>query len=735
MKALNNLTLNDLEFKERLGKGSYGVVYKALVRERGTLCAVKYANRKGLSSATVAHYEQALRYEFERAKDLDHPGVVRFYRLVEDESLGPVIIMEYVDGIKFDPKVSRTFREKHELTRQLADILVYFQNMKRSHNDLKPQNMLLTRDGRLKVLDFGLARDHHFQTERHEECSLGTLEYMAPEKLYLRYHGIEMVQEAGVADIYSFGVIVYTLYHGAHPFFRNKPDEELVCHKLTSPNPPKIPFNWVAQDHQKQVVRDRWAQLFHKVLANKPWERYQSAADFLFDFEAALRPEPYPWRRKIEQAVAGLRSAFDLSFARAAGIGLCMSLFAGPVILQEQMPAPSSQMRQIHGEEQPARVLSDHVDRKDYDDARDCLGSFEDRLLAALIEEVANTDGDYKLTQRELARVIELRITQKIVEDLLLRKPELMRPSRRNAYRAGKKLVFNKDDMIQSLNGIEIMPNLRSLYIEGQDIEVISSLSVSLQKLEIERTKLRLLDAEMPAMRTLIINDNFPYRDENNRKVNPTVDLTYLSDNIRELTLNKVNLISLELANYKQLERLTLQFNDLTMLEGIGTSVTWLDITGNHFSVLPELHDGLQVLRCSKNKELHYIENLPAGLTEFICRDSGLLKIGNWGGRLVIIDVTGNQLENLPRFPDCTREIWIADNEITELRNLPSSLAYFYAQKNCLGFLPEFSSTANLKFIDIRFNHFTDAHDAWVEQTLSRIAFVKYGKTRKDCVH
>jgi serine/threonine protein kinase len=171
------------------GRGGMGVVWKARDERLNRLVALK------LLPEVVAGDPEAVKdllRETNRCLELTHPHIVRVYDLVQDGPLA-AISMEYVDGESLAKRKAAapggclTLEELRPLTEQLCTALDYAHRVaKVVHRDLKPANLLLTRDGQLKVTDFGIARslsDTHTRLTGRVSNTSGTLLYMSPQQL------------------------------------------------------------------------------------------------------------------------------------------------------------------------------------------------------------------------------------------------------------------------------------------------------------------------------------------------------------------------------------------------------------------------------------------------------------------------------------------------------------------------------------------------------------------------
>ncbi|MHC4390253.1 MAG: protein kinase domain-containing protein [Planctomycetota bacterium] len=221
-EALRNLVR--YEVLCRLGEGCMGAVYLARERATGHEVVLKTL----LSFDPQALYR--LKSEFRSLADIAHPNLVGLGELVSEDGLW-FFTMDYVDGIDLLAYVrprSDTFDEDRVRATflQLARAAQAMHARDRVHRDLKPHNVLVTREGHVVVLDFGLAAEVGADPERG---IVGTLEYMAPE---------QAGREVGpAADWYSVGVLLYAALTG-HPPFRGDTIEVLVKKHKRTPRPP-----------------------------------------------------------------------------------------------------------------------------------------------------------------------------------------------------------------------------------------------------------------------------------------------------------------------------------------------------------------------------------------------------------------------------------------------------------------------------------------------------------------
>jgi eukaryotic-like serine/threonine-protein kinase len=264
------------------GRGAMGVVYKARDPKIDRIVAIKTIALSQHLSTEEKEFRERFFVEAKAAGRLSHPAIVTIYDVGEDsQTQNPFIVMEYVEGESLDqqssdPDNARDSARALSLVRDLARALDYAHSQGIVHRDIKPANILLTREGQPKITDFGVAKlNMAYQTVAGQ--SLGTPAYMSPEQL----NGDPV---DGRSDLFSLGVILYTLLTGHRPFqgnsamtvsFRVVHREPLPVSAYDSNFPPDVDY------------------VIGRAIAKDAVHRYQSGgemADDLDDLSQGLTP-------------------------------------------------------------------------------------------------------------------------------------------------------------------------------------------------------------------------------------------------------------------------------------------------------------------------------------------------------------------------------------------------------------------------------------------------------------
>src|SRR6185312_9685936 len=209
----------------RLGEGGMGIVFEAIERERGTRVALKMLRR--LDADTLLR----LKEEFRALQDLEHPNLIRLGELTCDEGTW-FFTMELVDGEHFQAWLRQHGGDQSATRKafaQLARGLVALHAAGKVHRDVKPSNVLVAKDGRVVLVDFGLVRDATRATPDEDDMLVGTISHMAPEQA--------LGEEVGPpSDWYAVGAILYEHLAGRAPYDGSA--TEIVSQKIGRDPPP-----------------------------------------------------------------------------------------------------------------------------------------------------------------------------------------------------------------------------------------------------------------------------------------------------------------------------------------------------------------------------------------------------------------------------------------------------------------------------------------------------------------
>ena len=204
-------------YEELPGRGFNRMVK---TNRQGRWFMLKGLRKEYLSQAV---YLELLKKEYSLLARLDHPNIVKAYSKEENDTIGPCVVMEYIDGVRLDAFLSGDPSDevRRKVAFQLVDALSYIHGNQIIHRDLKPGNILITRNGNnLKIIDFGLSDADDYAILKQ---SAGTFEYMAPEQ----------ASRGDVdcrSDIYSFGLILRKIFphrfrHVSGKCSRKDPDQ------------------------------------------------------------------------------------------------------------------------------------------------------------------------------------------------------------------------------------------------------------------------------------------------------------------------------------------------------------------------------------------------------------------------------------------------------------------------------------------------------------------------------
>jgi beta-lactam-binding protein with PASTA domain/predicted Ser/Thr protein kinase len=253
----------------RLGAGGMAEVFRGVDPVLNRDVAIKVLLPQ---FARDAGFVARFRREAQAAARLNHPAIVGVFDTGADGDT-QYIVMEFVEGRTLADTLARGRRptpiQSVELAERIAEALAVAHRAGIVHRDIKPANVMVTREGRVKVMDFGIARIQTVETAPQTSSVLGTPTYLSPEQA-------QGQPVDARSDLYSLGVVLYELLAGRPPFTGDSP----VAIAYKQVNEPPVPPSQLNPD-----VPPRLDAVVMKALSKNPANRYQTAEDMIADLE------------------------------------------------------------------------------------------------------------------------------------------------------------------------------------------------------------------------------------------------------------------------------------------------------------------------------------------------------------------------------------------------------------------------------------------------------------------
>ncbi len=269
MKTLIQKTISHYKILEQIGKGGMGIVYKAHDLHLDRIVAIKVLAPDSVGDEVAQ--ERFLR-EARAAAKLSHTNITTIHSIEQVDNTY-FIDMEFVDGDTLGKVIKTqklTFEETLNIAIQLADGLEKAHQQQVIHRDIKPDNIMISASGVLKIMDFGLAKIKGQDRLTEEGVSMGTIDYMSPEQI--SEHEIDHR-----SDIFSFGTLLYELLTNELPF---KGDHDWAVLFSIINNQP-LPMSNADPELPPEL-----SNLVFKCLEKQPYQRYQSITEILTELKA-----------------------------------------------------------------------------------------------------------------------------------------------------------------------------------------------------------------------------------------------------------------------------------------------------------------------------------------------------------------------------------------------------------------------------------------------------------------
>jgi serine/threonine protein kinase len=292
---VRGMLLGRYQIIDRLGSGSFGMVYRCRDEDLKRDVAIKIPVRRGAKSAERV---KEFLHEAQSVARLKHPGIVTVWDASLTEDGRVFIVYEFIEGDTIQNRLKAQDYEIEDSVRWIVESAEALQHAHANgivHRDIKPANILLDKDGRACVADFGLATiDEGFFKDDTGKV-VGTIAYMSPEQASGKSHWA-----TPQTDIYALGVMLYQLLTGKLPFSSKSVNEALDQIKHREAPPPRA---------INESVPPELEEICLKAMAKLPGDRYRTAGDMAADLRATLAGAPPKNRTWMMAAAAGAAAA------------------------------------------------------------------------------------------------------------------------------------------------------------------------------------------------------------------------------------------------------------------------------------------------------------------------------------------------------------------------------------------------------------------------------------------
>ncbi len=480
-KYIGKILDDRYEIIELIGSGGMANVYKALCHRLNRYDAVKIMRDE---TAANTELRRRFRAESQAVAMLSHPNIVSVYDVSHNDDV-EYIVMELIDGITLKQYLQKKSvldpAEVLDFTIQTAKALEHAHSKGIIHRDIKPQNIMLLKDGMIKVADFGIASLENTIEENNGE-TVGSVHYIAPE------------QARGEApdarsDIYSLGIVMYEMLTGRLPYVGNSDVEVAVKHMNTDPVTPRDIVPSIPEELERICLKamnsniDERYQTASEMLADLEQYKAQSlAAHVLEDSEAVLIDSEEPPRRRAKRSRRSKRIALSSGILAVLLFIIIGFVFLNGYFLKDLFSDPVK----VKVDNFVGRYYEDVINDKDYKKIYDFKVTFKVDLeheYGIILSQDPESGRSKTVSDKGSKIVVELVCAAETVDDQkrLLKVPDIVNREREEAISMIQDAGFTytleqtPSDSITKGYVIRTDPVAGAAADEGSEIKIIIS--------------------------------------------------------------------------------------------------------------------------------------------------------------------------------------------------------------------------------------------------------------------
>lgn len=480
-KYIGKILDDRYEIIELIGSGGMANVYKALCHRLNRYDAVKIMRDE---TAANTELRRRFRAESQAVAMLSHPNIVSVYDVSHSDDV-EYIVMELIDGITLKQYLQKKSvldpSEVLDFTIQTAKALEHAHSKGIIHRDIKPQNIMLLKDGMIKVADFGIASLENTVEENNGE-TVGSVHYIAPE------------QARGEApdarsDIYSLGIVMYEMLTGRLPYVGNSDVEVAVKHMNTDPVTPRDIVPSIPEELERICLKamnsniDERYQSASEMLADLEEYKSQSlAAHVLEDSEAVLIDSEEPPRRRAQRSRRSKKIALSSGILAVLLFVIIGFVFLNGYFLKDLFSDPVK----VKVDNFVGRYYEDVINDKDYKKIYDFKVTFKVDLeheYGIILSQDPESGRSKTVSDKGSKIVVELVCAAETVDDQkrLLKVPDILNHEREEAISMVQDAGFTysleqaPSDSITKGYVISTDPVAGAAADEGSEIKIIIS--------------------------------------------------------------------------------------------------------------------------------------------------------------------------------------------------------------------------------------------------------------------